>query len=129
MNDVMIAPKRASLKPILVEATMFLRLNMNLIPNNLADVAQSPIWNTLIPSLLNCQMTWTIMKMKMMIMTMMMKMMTYHQCQSKVRKLTTRANFRPINFLVQQHENTEPTESNTTKYIQLSFISMDFSLV
>ena len=29
---------------------MFLKLNMSLIPNNLADVAESPIRNTLIPS-------------------------------------------------------------------------------
>ena len=33
MNDV-IAPKQSSLKPGLVEATMFLKLNMSLIPNN-----------------------------------------------------------------------------------------------
>ena len=29
---------------------MFLKLNTSLIPNNLADVAESPVWNTLIPS-------------------------------------------------------------------------------
>jgi hypothetical protein len=49
MNDV-IAPKRSSLKSRLVEATMFLKLNMSLIPYNPTDVAESPIWNTLIPS-------------------------------------------------------------------------------
>jgi len=49
MNGV-IAPKRSSLKPKLVAATMFLKLNMSLIPNNLVDVTESPIWNTLITS-------------------------------------------------------------------------------
>ena len=49
MNDV-IAPKRSSLKPKLVAATMFLKLNMSQIPNNLVDVVESPVWNTLIPS-------------------------------------------------------------------------------
>ena len=51
MNDV-IAPKRSSLRPGLVEAMMFLKLNMSLLPNNLANVAVSPIWNTLSPSCL-----------------------------------------------------------------------------
>ena len=49
IHDV-IAPKRSSLKPKLVVIAMFLKLNMSLIPNNPADVAESPIWNTLIPS-------------------------------------------------------------------------------
>ena len=49
MNDV-IAPKRSSLIPKLVTSMMFLKLNMSIIPNNLADVAESLIWNTLIPS-------------------------------------------------------------------------------
>ena len=49
MNDV-ITPKRLSLRPRPVEATMFLKLNMSLISNNLANVADSLIWNTLIPS-------------------------------------------------------------------------------
>ena len=49
MNDV-IAPKHSSLKPKLVVATLFLKLNMSLIPNNLVDVAEFPILNTLIPS-------------------------------------------------------------------------------
>ena len=46
MNDV-IASKGSSLKPKFVVATMFLKLNVSLIPNNLAYY----IWNTLIPSL------------------------------------------------------------------------------
>jgi hypothetical protein len=49
MNDV-IAPKRSSLKPMLVKASMFLKLNISLNPNNSANVARSPILNTLIPS-------------------------------------------------------------------------------
>ena len=49
MNDV-IAPKRSSLKPRVIEATMFLKLNMSIIFNNPTNVAKSPIWNTLIPS-------------------------------------------------------------------------------
>ena len=49
MNDV-IAPKWSSLKPKLVAAMIFLKLNMSLIPNILVDVAKSPIWSTLIPS-------------------------------------------------------------------------------
>ena len=51
MNDV-IAPKRSSLIPKLVTSMMFLKLNMSIIPNNLADVVESLIWNTLIPSCL-----------------------------------------------------------------------------
>jgi hypothetical protein len=49
MNDV-IAPKWSSLKPKLVASTMFLKFNMSLFPNILADFIKSPIWNTLIPS-------------------------------------------------------------------------------
>ena len=49
MNDV-IAPNRSSLKPRLVEAAMFLKLNMSLILNNPTNVPESLIWNTLIPS-------------------------------------------------------------------------------
>ena len=49
MNDV-IAPKRSSLRLGLVEATMFLKPNMSLILENLADVVESLIWNTLIPN-------------------------------------------------------------------------------
>ena len=49
MNDV-IALERCAVKPKLIVATMFLKLNMSLILDNPADVAESPIWNTLIPS-------------------------------------------------------------------------------
>ena len=51
MNDV-IAPKQSSLRPRLIEATMFLELNMSLIPKNPTYVTESPIQNTLIPSCL-----------------------------------------------------------------------------
>ena len=44
-------PKRLFLKPRLVEAMMFLKLNMSLIPNNPVDVVESLIWNTLVASL------------------------------------------------------------------------------
>ena len=49
MNDL-IASKWSSLKPKLIVATMFLKLNMSLTPNNLVDVTISLIWNTLTPS-------------------------------------------------------------------------------
>jgi hypothetical protein len=49
MNDV-IAPKRSSLRPRLIEASMFLKLYMSLILNNPIDVTETPIWNTLITS-------------------------------------------------------------------------------
>jgi hypothetical protein len=81
MNDV-IAPKQSSLKSILVEATMFLKLNTSLIPNNLTNVAKSPIWNTLISSclgLLDERLTIPMIvktKMIMMILTTTMKMMS-----------------------------------------------------
>ena len=40
------------------------------------------------------------------------------------------ADFKLFNFLVQQHENSKPTESNTiVKYILFDFILMNFSLV
>jgi hypothetical protein len=42
MNDV-IAPKRLSIGPILVEATMFLKLNMSLILENPADFVESMV--------------------------------------------------------------------------------------
>ena len=45
-----------------------------------------------------------------------------HRCQSKVRKSTKCAHFKPFNFLVQQHNNTQPTESNTTKYVLIGFV-------
>jgi hypothetical protein len=46
------APKWSSLRPKLVEAMTFLKLNMSLIPNSLADVVDTPIWNTLFLSCL-----------------------------------------------------------------------------
>jgi len=49
MNDA-IAPKWSSLTPGLVEAMIFLKLNMSLISNNRADVTQSSIWNTVTSS-------------------------------------------------------------------------------
>ena len=49
MSDV-VAPKPPSLILGLVEVTLFLNLNMSLIPKNLANVEESPIWSTLIPS-------------------------------------------------------------------------------
>jgi hypothetical protein len=49
MKDV-IAPKWSSLRPGLVEAMLFLNLNMSLIPKNPANLVESPIWNTLILS-------------------------------------------------------------------------------
>jgi hypothetical protein len=64
------------------------------------------------------------MKIKKMIMMMIkiMKMMIYHQCQSRMRKPTICVDFKPFNTLMQQHENTKPTESNTTKYILFGFV-------
>jgi hypothetical protein len=49
MNDV-IAPKQPSLRPKLVDALMFLKLDMTPMPNNPTNVSESPIRNTLIPS-------------------------------------------------------------------------------
>jgi hypothetical protein len=49
MNDV-ITPKRPSLKPKLVARTMFLKLDMSLIPSSSSNVTEPPIWNTLLPS-------------------------------------------------------------------------------
>ena len=46
MKDV-IVPKRPSLRPGLIEATMFLKVNMSLMPNNPTYVTIFPIWNTL----------------------------------------------------------------------------------
>jgi hypothetical protein len=43
------AMNRSSLRPGLVEAAMFLKLNMRHILNNPTGVAESLIWNTLIP--------------------------------------------------------------------------------
>ena len=96
MKDV-IAPDWSYIKLGLVEAMMFLRLNMSLIPNNPTYVVKSPIWSTLIPSRLelpNDIDDSDVMKMKKM-------MMTYQQCQWKVEKLIVRVDFKPFNFLVQ----------------------------
>ena len=60
---------------------------------------------------------------------MMMMMMIYHKCRLKLRKPTICVDFEPFNFLVQQHENTKPTKSNTTNYILFDFVGMEFSLV
>ena len=113
MNDA-IAPKWSSFKPVLIEATMFLKLSMSLIPNNLADVVESPIWNTLISFSLELlddiddsndneteQDDDEEEQDYMLIMTMMKKVMIYYQCQLKLRKLAKCANFKPFNFLVQ----------------------------
>ena len=51
-----------------------------------------------------------------------MMMMIYHQCQLKVRKPTIHVDLKPFNFLVQQHENTKPIESNTIKKTLFGFI-------
>ena len=40
----------------------------------------------------------------------------------KVKKPTIRANFWLLLFLGQQHDNTKPTKTNTTKYILFDFI-------
>ena len=34
-----------------------------------------------------------------------------------------------FNFLVQHHENIEPTKSNTIKYVSFGFVWIDFTLV
>ena len=60
-----------------------------------------------------------------------MRTMIYYQCQSKLRKLTICVDFKPFNFLVQQHDNTEPPESNTTNYILVGlfeWISLKFRM-
>ena len=49
MNDV-VASKRSSIGTGLVEAAMFLKLNISSILNNPIDIVESPIWNTLISS-------------------------------------------------------------------------------
>ena len=104
MNDV-IASKRSSLIPKLIEAAMFLKLNMSLNPNNPMDVMESPIWNTLIPSCLELpddidDFDENEEEDDDVVMTMMMKMMIYLQCLSKMRKPTIRVDFKPFNFLV-----------------------------
>ena len=40
----------------------------------------------------------------------------------KVRKLIICVDLKSFNFLVQQHESIEPTESKTIKYLLLGFV-------
>ena len=111
MRDV-IAPKRSSLRPGLFEASMFLKLSISLIPNNPTHVEESLIWNTLIPS--------------------------RHELLDDIdddnddddlslvpvesQEVNLCVDFKPFNFIVQQHENIEPTESTTTKYVLFDFV-------
>ena len=121
-------------KPGLIEATVFLKRNMSLIPNNPIDIAEFPVWNTLIPSrheLLD-------------------DIDDSHDTENEEddeeeekdgddndnddedddlspvpvesEKPTIQVDFKPFNFLVQQHENTKPTESNPIKYILFGFV-------
>ena len=127
MNDA-IASKRLSLILRLVEATMFLKLNMSLILNNQAIIAESLIWNTLIPS--------------------QPELPDYIDDSNdneneeeddddnddddedvdlspvpvESKELAIRVDLKPFSFLVQQHENKESIESNTTKSILFGFI-------
>ena len=59
-----------------------------------------------------------IIKMKMMVMI----MMFYDKCHLKTKKPTLR-DFKPFNFLVQQHENIEQSK-NKAKTIQPKIYSM-----
>jgi hypothetical protein len=93
---------------------MLLELNMSMTPTNTIDVANSSIWNTLIPS--HPDLLDGIDDSDDIFM-----MMIYHQYQSKVRKPNIHVDFKPFNFLVQQHENIEPTEGNTSNYILFGF--------
>lgn len=43
-----------------------------------------------------------------------------HHYQFKVRKPVVHVDFKPFNYPVQQHDNTEPTKSNTTKQTRSS---------
>ena len=132
MNDV-IAPKRSSFKPRLVATSMFLKLNMSPILNNPANVAESPIWNTLIPSHLELpndiddsneyeneedddndddrRRWWSITS-----------------ASRKWGRWLYMLIFKPFNFLVQQHENTKPTERNTITCTLFGFVWTNFSL-
>jgi hypothetical protein len=104
----------------LIEATMFLKPNMSMIPNNPIDDVEILIRNTLIPS--------------------------RHELPDDIdnsednenekddedddlspmpvesEKPIIRVDFEPFNFFVQQHENTKPTKSNTTKYKLFGFV-------
>ena len=74
---------------------MFLKLNMSLISNNTANVAETLIWNTLIPSrpeLPNNIVDSDDNENE--------EDDDLSQCQSKVRKLTIHVDFKPFNFLV-----------------------------
>ena len=44
----------------------------------------------------------------------------------EMKKPIIRVDFKPFNFLVQQHENTEPTESNPTKYSLYCLVSFEW---
>ena len=112
MNNVIVL-KRSSLRRGFVEATMFLKLYMSLIPNNPMDVTESPILNTLIPSRLELlddiddsddddddddeEEEEDLSPMPV-----------------KSDEADFSNDFKTFNFLVQQHENKEPTESSTT---------------
>jgi hypothetical protein len=123
MNDV-IAPKWSSLTPGLVEVAMFWKVNMSLILNNPTDFGESPIWNTLIP--FRRELPDDIddsddnenekddEEEE--------EDLSLQYCLSKVKKPTVRVGFKPFNFLVQQHENIKPNESNTTKYTLFGFV-------
>ena len=95
---------------------MFWKLNMSLICNNPLGVAKSSIWNTWIP--FHCKL-----------------LDNTDDNENKEdgeddnlspmlveSEETKYVDFEPFNFLVQQHGNTEPTESNTTKYILFVFV-------
>ena len=101
----------------------FLKLKRSPIPNNIAVVEESSIWNNLIPS--HPELPKDIDN------------SDDNETEEgdddndddddedddlspepvEVWKPTICVDFKPFDFLVQQHENTKPTESNTTKYI------------
>jgi hypothetical protein len=85
-----------------------------MIPNNTTYVANSLIWNTSIPSRIEWPDDIDNSDNNSML-------MIYHQCESKVRKPDIHVDFKPFNFLVQQHENIETTESYTINYILFGF--------
>ena len=118
MNDV-IAPKRSSLRSRLIKATIFLKLSMSLIPNNPANVAESLIWNTLIPSRLELLDAVDVSDdNKNEEDDNLSPMPVESEPGSQLYMLI----FKPFNFLVQQHENTKPTKRNTTKYRLFGFV-------
>ena len=93
---------------------MYLKLNMSMIHDNTTYVAIFLIWNTLFPSYLELPDGIDDSDDNSM-------MMIYHQCNLKVRKPNIHVDFKPFNLLVQQHENTEPTERYTINYILFAF--------